>query len=259
MVGGLFADIVRYREYLWQSVARDLRKRYKRSHLGYLWSMLNPLLMMIILTIVFSEIMRVQVEHYSVFLFVALLPWQYFTSSLTGGIDSIRSNKGILDHLPVPPYLFTLSLSLSNLANLFLALVPLVLVMLVVGRPIPVTAVLFPVVLLPLILLTVGASLFFTAANVFFDDTKHLVNVMIQALYFLSPVLYGREHLPEKLLPYLTLNPLFPVIELMRTTLYDGVWPPLEQLGYAYLSSGIVLLIGLWVFSKASKRFVYFL
>ena len=109
-----FADIFQYHEYLRQAVARDLRKRYKRSYLGYLWSMLNPLLMIIILTLVFSNIMKNRVEDYSVFLFCGLLPWQFFSRTALGSLNAVKGNAKLISHLPIPKYLFTLTTAFST-------------------------------------------------------------------------------------------------------------------------------------------------
>jgi ABC-type polysaccharide/polyol phosphate export permease len=258
-LGELCTNLWRYREYLKQSVARDLRKKYKRSHLGYLWSMLNPLCMMIILTVVFSKLFRFQVEHYSVFLFSAILPWQYFSGSVTGSLNSVRANKKIIEHFPVPPYIFALSLAFSNLVNLALAIVPLLGVMLTVGKPISPTMLLLPVGIIPLIMVTLGTALCFSASNIFFDDTQHLVGILLQALYYLSPILYGREHLSQNMLTFFSLNPMFPIIEVIRSLIYVGQIPSVPLLAHAYLSGFLVLWFGLWAFRKASKRFMYFI
>lgn len=253
-----FSSLFRYREYLKQSVARDLRRRYKRSVLGYLWSMLNPLFMMIILTIVFSEIMRIQVEHYSVFLFVALLPWQYFSQTIEGSLDSVRGNINIIDHVPIPKYIFALSVAFSSLANFLLALIPLLLLMVVMGRPITFNILLFPLIFIPLFTLSCGVALVCSAANVFFDDTRHLVNVLLQAMYFLTPILYGREHLPPRLVAWLWYNPMFHIVEMMRRVFYYGEGVGLEVYLVSLLVGFVVLGIGLWIFRKADAKFLYF-
>ena len=111
-----------YREYLIQSVARDLRKRYKRSTLGYLWSMLHPLLMMTILAVVFSNIMRHSIEAYAVFLFTGMLPWTYFSVTSKGCLGTIRANARIIDQIDVPKYIFPLSTAFSGLADFFFSL-----------------------------------------------------------------------------------------------------------------------------------------
>lgn len=252
-----FGAIFKYREYLIQSVARDLRKKYKRSVLGYFWSMLNPLLTICILTLVFSNIMS-RVESYSVFLFSALLSWQYFVSTAQDGLGAVRGNLNIIEQVPIPKFIFTLSTAASNLVNMMLSIVPLLLVMWVVGRAVPASILFLPLMILPLFFTSVGVALIFSVADVFFDDTKHLTGVALQALYYLCPILYGREHLPEHLIRWLELNPMFNIAETFRMIIYYGEIPSLQHYSSMLLSSALVLAFGLWVFKKADDKFIYF-
>lgn len=252
-----FRSIFDYREYLKQSVARDLRKKYKRSALGYLWSMLNPLFMMIVLTIVFSNIMT-RVETYSVFLFAALLPWQYFSSVINGSLTSIRGNMKIIEQVPIPKFIFMVSEAASGLVNYLLSLVPLVVVMLVVGHPLYWTILLFPLVLLPLIITTLGISLLLSVSNVFFEDTQHLTKVILSALYYLTPILYGPEHLPEHLVRWLQWNPMFSIVHFSRELFYFGTLPDLMAYSTSLLSGLVILAVALWVFKRSDDKFIYF-
>jgi ABC-type polysaccharide/polyol phosphate export permease len=257
-VFNFFLQMYGYREYLIQSVLRDLRTKYKRSFLGYVWTMLHPLAMMAIISVVFSHIMRMPTKDYAVFLFAGLLPWNYFNSTAMMSLHSIRANARLFGQIPVPKYIFILSLAFSNLVNFFLAIVPLLLVMLVTSHNISWTILAFPLVLLPLFCVVIGVSLMLATANVFFDDTLHLTEVAMQALYFLSPVLYHRDVLPEWLVEYLVLNPLFCQIEFIRGIFYDGVLPNPETFALNLLASTGVLLLGLIVFKKSEDKFLYF-
>ncbi len=252
-----FVSIFQYREYLIQSVARDLSKKYKRSILGYFWSMLNPLLMMAVLALVFSNIMKTM-EDYAVFLFCGMLPWSYFSSTCLQGLHAVKGNIRIIAQIPVPKYLFLLSLAFSNLYTFAVSIIPLLVIMLFMGRDIPWQILALPIVLLPLLLVTIGISLLFAVSNVFFDDTEHLSGVIMQALYFLCPVLYGREILPEGLVKWLVLNPMFCVVEFMRDLFYFGRFPDWTTYGYNLLGGFVILLFGLYVFKKADQKFIYF-
>ena len=259
LYGNFFYSIYDYREYLKESVFRDLRKKYKRSSLGYLWSMLNPLLMMIILSVVFSSIMKGRIENYAVFLFCALLPWTYFNGTVKSCIGTIRQNAKIIDQLPIPKYIFSVSSSFYNFVDLFLAFVPLILVMWFTGHPIPKTIVLFPVMLIPLFFFSMGLGLLLAVSNVFFEDTAHLTDVLLRAMYFLCPILYARDMLPPWLVKYVVLNPMFGIIEGCRELLYYGTFPD-PQTYLLNLGGSIVLLgLGLYAFNKADDKFVYFI
>lgn len=253
-----FTNVYLYREYLKQSVARDLRKKYKRSVLGYLWSMLNPLFMMIILAVVFSNIMH-RVDNYAVFLFSGMLAWGYFDGTVQMCLGTIRANSRIIDQLPVPKFIFPLSVALYNIVTFLLSLVPMVLVMLYTGHPISWSLLYLPVVLIPLFFITMGTGLLFAVSNVFFEDTQHLVGVIFKALYFLCPILYARDHLPSWLVHWVVLNPMFGIIESMRAIFYDGIAPNWETYGWNLGGSLLILAFGLWVFRKADDKFIYFI
>lgn len=252
-----FLTLYQYREYLKQSVARDLRKRYKRSVLGYLWSMLEPLFMIIILTVVFSNIMS-KVEAYAVFLFTAQLPWRYFSATSSGSLDIIRGNMKIIEQVPIPKFIFSLSLAASELVNLFLSIVPLILVMVYVGKPVTLAALAFPLILIPLFFTSMGFALFLSVANVFFDDTRHLTGLFLSALYYLTPILYGREHLPQRLLYWLEFNPMFHICEMSRSVFYHGVMFDMNTYFLSLAQSFLILTFGLWIFKKAESKFIYF-
>jgi ABC-2 type transport system permease protein len=257
-VRDFFLSFVQYRDYLVQSVARDLRKRYRRSALGYLWSMLNPLLMMTILSVVFSNLMRASTANYPVFLFCGMLPWAYFSGTLSASLHAVKGNMQIISQLPVPKYIFILSLAFSQLFNYVVSLVPLVGVMWFLGVSITPYMLLMPLIILPLVVATLGVSLMFSVFNVFFDDTEHLIGVFLQGLYFLSPVLYSREILPKSVQPFVDLNPLFKIIEYSRDLILNQQLPP--ALGYltSVIYCFMLLLIGLFIFKKADNKFIYY-
>lgn len=260
VIPDFFYQLFGYREYLLQSVARDLKNKYKRSALGYLWTMLHPLGMMLVLAIVFSQIMRLEVKDYVSFLLVTLLPWGFFSSTILMSLNSIRASSKIISQVPVPKYLFILSITVSNFINYLLALIPLFFILLIGGRPIPWTISLFPIFILPLLLVTIGLALILASSSVFFDDTLHLSEVAIQALYFLSPVLYGREHLPKELVGILVaLNPLFCQMEFLRDIFYFGRVPDLQVFTINLISSFLIFFVGLKIFRSLENKFLYFI
>jgi len=215
--------------------------------------------MMTVLAVVFSNIMKTPTKDYAVFLFAGLLPWHYFNSTALMSLHSIRANARLFSQIPVPKYIFILSLAFSNLANYIFALVPLLAIMLVLGRPIHLTVLAFPIVLLPLFCVVVGLSLILATSNVFFDDTLHLAEVGLSMVYFMSPVLYSRENLPAWLVQYLSLNPIFCQIEFIRGIFYDGTLPDLNLYLSNLACSVVVLLVGLIIFRRAEDKFLYFL
>lgn len=252
-----FVDLVSYREYLIQSVARDLRKKYKRSSLGYAWSMLQPFLMMCVLAVAFSKLIGMHENNYAVFLFCGLLPWNYFESTCNAALSTIRSNARIIDQLPVPIYIFPTAVAFYNMVTFCITLVPLFGVVLVTGWHLSWTMLLIPIVMIPLFLFTMGLSLMLAVLHVFFDDTQHLTSVAFRALYFLCPILYKREHLPEGVVQWVVLNPMFGIIETLRRLVYDGQLPAWDTFALNTLGGLLCLALGLWIFKRASDKFIY--
>ena len=253
-----FYQIFAYREYLKQSVLRDLRTKYKRSVLGYFWTMVHPLAMMIVLAVVFSHIMKIPSKDYAVFLFCGLLPWNFFSSTVVMSLGSIKQNASLFRQVPVPKYVFVISIAFSNLFNFVVAMIPLMGLMIIMGRPIGPTAFLFPLVFLPIFMVTVGIALILAASNVFFEDTHHLTEVALNVVYFLSPILYHRDLIPGHLSQYLVLNPLFCQIEFMRDIFYLGVAPDLTTYLINFAGSAALLLLGLFTFRRCEDKFLYF-
>lgn len=258
LVVDFFSQLYSYREYLLQSVARDLRTKYKRSVLGYLWTMLHPLSIMLITSVVFSHILKIPIRDYSVFLFAGLLPWSFFHSTTLMSLGSMRANARLFGQVAMPKHLFVVSLAGSNLLNLVLSVAPLLIIMVLLDRALPLTIFALPLVLLPLVLCVLGIALALSACSVFFDDTLHLSEVALQALYFASPILYSREMLPPHVVSILALNPLFCQVEFFRGVFYSGELPALSVYLVNLGASALVLLVGLVIFKKAEGKFLYY-
>ncbi len=214
---------------------------------------------MIILAIVFSKLMHGRIENYAVFLFCGMIPWSYFDSTSQACLGTIRANSKIIDQIAVPKFIFPLSTSLYHIVNFLLSILTLLIVMVATGEKIPLTALALPAVFLPLFLFTMGVSLLLAASNVFFEDTQHLTSVIFKALYFLCPILYDRTMLPDWLIKWVMLNPLFGIIEATRNIFYDGVFPNPTTYALNFFGSVLTLFLGLWVFKKADDKFHYFI
>ncbi|HMO02634.1 MAG TPA: ABC transporter permease [Oligoflexia bacterium] len=254
-----FAQAYSYRHYLVQSVRRDLAKKYKRSSLGYVWTMLHPLAMMLIMSFVMSHVVRVQMKDYAVFFLAAVLPWNYFNSTSMMSLNSIRANAKLFSQIPIPKYLFILSISASNLVNFLLALVPLVLVMAITGKEISPTILFFPFLLLPLYIITISVAMLLAVSNIFFEDTLHLAEVGMQAMYFLLPIIYPPSMIPDRVSNILSLNPLFFQIQSIRNIFYLGEMP---NLFFFFLNLGVALVVlffALKIFKRAEDKLLYFI
>lgn len=259
LIADFFVSLYEYREFLKQSVARDLKNKYKRSKLGYLWTVLHPLAMMGVLAVVFSKIMGMQTKDYAGFLFCGLLPWNFFSSTTLMSLGSIRGNSRLFGQVPIPKYIFILSTAASNLFNLVISIIPLIFLIYFFQKEIHISALLFPFMILPIFLFTLGVSMILAISNVFFDDTLHLSEVGLQILYFLSPILYHKELLPDIVKNWIFLNPMFTMIENFRMVFYSGQIPSLESYFLSLLVSVIFLIFGLLCFKKSDASVLYHL
>ena len=189
----------KYRDLLILLVEKNVKLKYRRSFLGYLWSVLNPLLTMIVMTIVFSTMFSRSIENFPVYLFCGQLLFNYMSNSTHQATASISANSALLKKTYVPKYMFTLARITSGLVDLFFSLGALVIVMLVTRSRVTWYVLLFPFVLIQLYVFCVGLGLFLVQANVFFKDTQFIYNAVTTAWLYLTPIFYPLEALPEQL------------------------------------------------------------
>ena len=237
-------------------VIRDLKVRYKRSVLGFAWSFLNPLLMMIVFTLVFTALQRGSIAKYPVFVLSGLLPWQWFSNSVMAASISIVANAGLIRKVYFPREVLPLVAILSNLVNYVLALIPYGAFMLLFRVPLTPWVALLPLVLIVQFLFTLGLSLIVCTADVFYQDTKEILQVVMSLWFFLPPIFYSPDALSGTVARWTNmLNPMAPLIGAYRAILYAG-----KPLQYRSLMPGLALSlllvgIGYAVFSRYSGVF----
>jgi len=260
------ADLLNYRQLIVLLVVRELKVRYKRSVFGILWTMLNPLLLMVVYTVVFATIMRSPQRNFAIFLLSALLPWLFFSVAVLQGLNSVLGNQELIRKVRVPQAVFPLSVVGSNLVNFVLSFVPLLLLMAVLRQPFTPALLFVPVGMLVLTVFTSGVTLLFATFTVFFRDVRHLAEVALQMLMYLSPVFYDLKMLGEhdawwfrlfRLL--LRANPLTYLLPLVRDPVYYGRLPPLPVFGIACGCALSAALVGFAVFQRLSPRHIHYL
>jgi ABC-type polysaccharide/polyol phosphate export permease len=254
----LFDEIRRNRELILALALKELRVRYKRSALGFLWALLNPLLMMIILAIVFSTLMRIAVNEYAVFLLSALLPWTFFSQALSYAVESIVGNADLLKKVYVGKSIFPVAAVLSNVINFVLSMIPLVLVLVILRFPFHWTWIYLPVPLLGLILFTTGCGFFCATANVFFRDVSHIIQVVLSAWFYFSPVIYSLDFVPARYHPLFRLNPMLYILNGFRLAIYYGQLPSLQSAGMSVGCGVGALWVGYYIFRRNQDRFVFY-
>jgi ABC-type polysaccharide/polyol phosphate export permease len=249
-------EVLKYRHLLFQLVRRDLLSRYKRSFLGVAWTMLSPLMMMIILSIVFSQLLG-QSRTYPAYILSGLMVWNFFSQSTTAAMNSLVWGGGLLQRIYVPRTAFGVSAIGSGIVNLLLAFVPLVIVMTVVGVPIRITMVFLPVSLLILACFTLGLGLAFSTMAVYFPDVAEMYQIILTAWMYLTPVIYPENKIPVKYQFILHLNPMYYLVKLWRLPLYDGLWPTWGEIWPAAVIAIVMLLAGWFIFTSKSDEFAY--
>ena len=259
-------ELFDYRQLVALLVVRELKVRYKRSVFGLLWTMLNPLLLMVVYTVVFSTIMPVAQKNFSVFLLSALLPWLFFQTALVQGLNSVVANQDLIRKVRVPQAVFPLSVVGSNLVNFALSVVPLFLLMLFLRQPFTRALLFLPVGVLLLTCFTSGVTLALATFTVFFRDVKHLAEVVLQMLMYLSPIFYDLSALGNSkawwfrlFQTFLALNPLSYLIALIREPVYYGRLPEAQTMGIAAGISFLTLFVGYRIFQRLAPRHIHYL
>ena len=249
-------ELFRYRFLISNLVARDLKIRYKRSSIGFVWVMLNPLLMMLVLTIVFSQVFRFKIEHYAVYVLIGQLLWTLYAQASNAAMSSLQGGGAILRKLYVPPAVFVASAVGSALVNFVFALLPLFAICLLDGLH-PSLSWLFVVV--PILLITVfttGVGLIVGGLVVFFHDTFEIYQVLVQVYYFLTPIFYPVSSLHD-LLIYERFSPMFAFIDTFRTAVIAEQFPRLADLAPATALTLIIFLVGWVMFTRLEDQFAY--
>lgn len=250
------SEIFRYRELVRCLVEKELKLRYKRSLLGMAWTMVNPFLMMVILTLVFSNIMRVHLPHFPVFILSALLPWNFLSQAVSGGAQSILFNESLIKKVYVPRAVFPISMVLSHLVNLLFALIPLFAIMLILGMPLRPSLIAVVPATVALSFFVLGLALALSALTVFYRDITHLIEVGLTAWFYLTPIVYPTELVPERFAWLFRLNPMLHLLAPFRDALYLGTFPPLRDLALLLSLSLVVFFVGLAVFRRREREFV---
>lgn len=248
-------DTRRHAALLFELIHRDLTVRYKRSFLGFLWTMLHPLVLMLIFVVVFSSVFRGQSKHYETYFLSAYVAWNFFSQTVVNGMASVAWNGPLMKRVRVPPSIFTLSTILSGLINLGLSLVVLFAIMLVVGAPLSRALWFLPVSLLIVGIFTFGVSLGLTAVSVFFGDVREMVQAGLPALMYLTPIIYPISIIPDRYRLAIKLNPLVYIVQIVRDPIYNGIVPsPTTSLIAVVLAVG-ALAMGWMIFRHLAPRF----
>lgn len=256
---GILKNFTKYRSLLNQLVKRDLKVKYRRSVLGYLWSLLNPLLMMLVITAVFSTLFKVKITHFPVYLLLGTVLFNFFSEASSSAMSSIVSGGALIKKVYIPKYIFPLSRALSSFVQMLFSLGAVLIVILIDHVPFSWTMLLFPLPLLYTLVFAIGAGLFLSVCNVFFRDTAHLYGVVLTAWSYLTPLFYPEDILPQHLRFMLKFNPLHHFISMFRQVMLYAQLPSLKENMICIGISLLTLIIGLLFFRKHQDRFILYI
>ena len=249
-------EIYEYRTMISSLIRRDLRGRYKGSVLGFAWTFLNPLLQLVVYTLVFSTIMRAGIEDYYLFLFVALIPWIFFSGSISAGASCVIAQKEMVKKIFFPREVLPIAHVTCQLVNMLLSFIVVFAVLIFSGKGISIRALLYlPIVVVAEYLLAISITMIVSAVTVYLRDLEHILAIFTMAWQFLSPVMYSVDMVPERLRKLFYMNPMTPIIVAYRDIFYYKKEPEIATLIHGGIFSIVLLIIGCFVFERLKKHF----
>ena len=243
-----------YRELIKNLTLAEIKNRYQNTSLGFFWSILSPFLLAVVLWFVFRNVFQ-QEQNFSVNLLVGIMVWRFFAGGTSSALMSVVSKPSLVTKVYIPRSILVLSSLLSSLfASLLEVIILLPIIFALTGR-LPATAVLFLLLFVPYFAITYGAGLLLAASYVHFRDLKHIWDVLINLLFFCSPIVYPLSAVPAELMQFYLLNPLTLVISAYRDVMVSGVLPPLSSLALVTGCGAAIFIIGHYAFNKMQRRF----
>jgi len=253
----ILKELFAYREMIYNLVKKDLRGRYKGTLLGFLWTFINPLMQLIVYTIVFSVILDSTIEKYYLYLFVGLVPWIFFSSAVTGGATSILSQQDMVKKIYFPRAVLPIAYVTSSFFNMLFSFIVIFIVIFISGIGFSLKTIFFlPLIFLVEYILALGVALLSSSLTVYFRDLEHILGILTMAWMYMTPIVYSIDVVPVSLLPIFNLNPMTPIINAYRDILYYQKIPDFLTLSHAFFLGVVFLVIGGIVFSKLQRNFV---
>jgi len=246
-----------YREMIASLVRKDLRGRYKGSVLGFLWTFINPLFQLIIYTIVFSVMLRNNIEKFYLFLFVGLVPWIFFSAAMTTGATSVLAQKSLVTKIYFPREVLPIAYVTSSFVNMLYTFIVVFAVIIISPYrvPSPLGLLTLPLVMIVEYMMALGVALIASAVTVYFRDLEHILGIVSMGWMYLTPIMYSADIVPERFKKLFYLNPMSYVIEAYRDILYYGTVPQLKTLIPGALFGLVFVTIGFKVFGVLKKHF----
>lgn len=240
-------------------VKRDFKKKYKRTILGMLWSILSPLMMLVILTLIFSNFFSHNTEHYIIYLFTGQIIFNYYVESTMEGMNALSSNAHIFSKINIPKYLFLLSKNISSFINFILILIIYFLFVFIDGISFTWIFILLFYPIICLILMNIGIGLILSALFIFFKDMEYLYRLFTQIVMYGSAIFYNIDFLPSNIQYFFLLNPIYVCIKYIRTIIIQNTIPDIMIHLLLLLYSVILLILGIFIYKKYNYKFIYYI
>lgn len=249
---------LKYRFLLGQLVSRDFKTRYKRSVLGVLWSMLNPLLTMCVQYLIFSNLFRWDVNNYAVYLLVGTVTFNFFSEATQSALVSITGSASLITKVYIPTYVFPVAKVLSACINLCFSTLALYFIIFIQGVPLNIYHLWIPFLYLTLILFSCGLGMILSSLMVYFRDMQFLYSVLITLWMYMTPLFYTVEIIPENMMTYYEMNPMYQYVTFFRTLVLDAAMPTGEQFAWCIGYAVVFMAAGLLIFRKMKRNFVLY-
>lgn len=253
------ANFNKFRPLLFELVSRDIKNKYRRSVLGVLWTLLNPLFMMIILSAVFSRIFGFAVENYPIYILCGQVLYNFFSESTQASMNSIIYSAALIKKVYVPKYIFVLSRILSCSINIFASYAALLIVMVVLRTPLHYTMFLSVLPIMIMIMFSMGIGFILAALSVKYRDIVHLYSVFLTGFIYLAPIMYPIDILGHTLQTIVKLNPVTNILVMFRGFMMYNSMPDLYTMLMSVIPSALILALGVWVFYKKQDEFILYL
>ncbi len=253
------ANLKKYSPLIRELVARDLKKKYRRSILGYVWSLLNPLLMMMVMTFVFTSIFKNEIPYFPLYLISGQTIYNFFLDSTNRAMTAITESGPLIKKVYVPKFIFPIASVLSSFVIMGLSLAAIYVVKITLGVPFSCCDLLFIVPLFFEFVFCIGLGMILSALSVYFHDIEHLYGVLTTAWMYLTPIFYSVKSMPENVIFIIKLNPLYHYLQFYRLLVIDGFVPEINTWIASVISAFGMLLIGMMVFRKAQKNFILYI
>lgn len=251
----IFTNIYNYRELLKNNVKKEIRGKYKKSFLGVIWTFLNPLLQLAVYALIFPLILKTSQPYYVVFVCVGLIPWTFFTTAVSQSSWAIIGNADIVKKVYFPREILPISIVTSAMVNFLISTIIIMAFCLAYGLGLTKYIIFYPIILVIQYILQLGISFVLSSVTVYFRDLEHFIQVILQIMFYATPIVYSSDSIPDAFKFIINFNPMAHIINGYRDIFYNQTVPNLKALGILFIVSLIVCVLGYLVFKKLQKGF----